>query len=212
MSLGETSPRLFSFNNPYGACESCGGLGVQIRFDPDLVVPNPGLSLRRGAIAPWAHRNSIFYFQMIDALAKHYNFDIDTAFGELPQKIQNVILYGSGDEEIDFYYERDGRRHFFRKTYEGALPNLDRKYHESEKDDFDEELGRYMSTVPCPTCNGARLKKGAARADRGHADPYLDCFFGSQCLGVYREPHAGRPKNGDRPPGTQRDTRSSWLP
>ena len=161
VSLGEISPRLFSFNNPYGACESCGGLGVQIRFDPDLVVPNPGLSLRRGAIAPWAHRNSIFYFQMIDALAKHYNFDIDTAFGELPQKIQNVILYGSGDEEIDFYYERDGRRHFFRKTYEGALPNLDRKYHESEKDDFDEELGRYMSTVPCPACNGARLKKEA---------------------------------------------------
>ena len=161
VSLGEISPRLFSFNNPYGACEACGGLGVQIRFDADLVVPNPGLSLRRGAIAPWANRNSIFFFQMIDALSKHYSFDIDAPFGELPQKIQNVLLYGSGEEEIDFYYERDGRRHFFRKTYEGALPNLDRKYHESEKDDFDEELGRYMSTVSCPSCGGARLKKEA---------------------------------------------------
>ncbi|HMK35195.1 MAG TPA: excinuclease ABC subunit UvrA [Desulfomonilaceae bacterium] len=161
VSIGEISPRLFSFNNPFGACETCGGLGVKIQFDPDLVVPNPNLSLRQGAIAPWANRSSIFFFQMIDALSKHYGFDVNKPFGELPDKVQKVVLFGSGDEPIDFYYERDGRKHYFRKPFEGVIPNLDRRYHDSEREDFDDELGRYMSTVPCESCGGARLKKEA---------------------------------------------------
>jgi excinuclease ABC subunit A len=161
VSLGEISPRLFSFNNPFGACETCSGLGVQIRFDPDLVAPNPALSIREGAIAPWQRRDSVFYYQMIDALAGHYNFDIFKPFGELSEKVQKVILYGSGSEEIDFYYERDGRKHYFRKPFEGVIPNLERKYRESDREDFDEEFGRYMSAVPCPSCGGARLKKEA---------------------------------------------------
>jgi excinuclease ABC subunit A len=161
VSIGEISPRLFSFNNPFGACEICGGLGVKIQFDPDLVVPNPNLSLKQGAIAPWANRTSVFFFQMIDALAKHYNFDVNKQFGELSAKLQNILLYGSGDEEINFYYERDGRKHFFRKAFEGVIPNLDRRYHDTESEDVDDELGRYMSTVPCESCGGARLKKEA---------------------------------------------------
>ncbi|MEI9479217.1 MAG: excinuclease ABC subunit UvrA, partial [Deltaproteobacteria bacterium] len=161
VSLGEISPRLFSFNNPVGACETCGGLGVKIRFDPDLVVPNYDLSLKEGAIAPWEHRNSVFFHQMIEALAKHYGFDTRMPFRRLTKQIQEMLLYGSGGEEIDFYYERDGRNHFFRKTYEGVIPNLERKYRENEGEDSVDEIGRYMSTVPCVSCGGARLKKEA---------------------------------------------------
>ena len=161
VSFGEISPRLFSFNNPFGACETCGGLGVKIRFDPDLVVPNYNLSLKGGAIAPWEHRNSVFFHQMIEALAKHYGFDTRMPFRRLTKEIQEMLLYGSGGEEIDFYYERDGRNHFFRKAYEGVIPNLERKYRENEGEDSVDEIGRYMSKVPCESCGGARLKKEA---------------------------------------------------
>ncbi len=161
ISFGEISPRLFSFNNPFGACESCGGLGVQVRFDPDLVAPNPNLSLSQGAIAPWEKRNSVFLNQTLEALANHFGFDIKAPFGNLPAKIQDVILYGSREEEIDFFYERDGRKHFFRKAFEGVIPNLERKRLEAQGDDVADELGKYMSSIPCPSCGGARLKKEA---------------------------------------------------
>jgi excinuclease ABC subunit A len=161
VSFGEISPRLFSFNSPFGACPTCTGLGVQVRFDPDLVIANPNLSIKQGAITPWASKDSIFLRQMIEALADHYEFDVNTPFRELPDRTQQVLIFGSGDEEVDFYYERSGRKHYFRKTYEGVIPNLERKYRESNGDDPDEELGRYMSAVPCPACGGARLKKEA---------------------------------------------------
>ncbi len=161
VSFGEISPRLFSFNNPFGACEACSGLGVQIRFDPDLIIPNPNLSIKQGAIAPWANRNSIFFDQTIDSLIKHYQFSPDSPFQDLPEKIQQIVLYGSGNDQINFHYERDGRKHFFRKTFEGVIPNLERRFRESDREDFYDEFGRFMSTVPCPTCGGARLKKEA---------------------------------------------------
>jgi len=161
VSLGEISPRLFSFNNPFGACETCSGLGVQVRFDPDLIVPNPALSIRQGAIAPWGYRNSIFLQQTLDALARHYHFDVNTPFGQLPEDVRHIILYGSGDGQIDFSYERDGRSHLFHRSYEGVIPNLERRYRESEREDFSDEFGRYMSGVPCDSCGGARLKKEA---------------------------------------------------
>jgi len=161
VSLGEMSPRLFSFNNPFGACETCGGLGVKIRFDPDLVIPNPDLSLKKGAIAPWEKRGSIFFYQMIEALAQHYGFSSDTPFRKLSERVQEVVVHGSGNEEIDFSYERDGRKHYFRKSFEGVIPNLERRYRESDRDELDEEFTRFMSSIPCPTCEGARLKKEA---------------------------------------------------
>ncbi len=161
VSFGEISPRLFSFNNPFGACEACSGLGVQIRFDPELIIPNPNLSIKQGAIAPWANRNSIFFDQTIDALIKHYRFSPETPFRDLPDKIQKIVLFGSGDEQISFHYERDGRKHFFRKTFEGVVPNLERRFRESDREDLYDEFGRYMSNVPCPTCGGARLKREA---------------------------------------------------
>ncbi len=161
ISIGEISPRLFAFNNPFGACETCSGLGVRIRFDPDLVVPDPGLSLSKGAIAPWNRPTSVFLDQMIQSLARHYGFNMNAAFGELPPEIQQILLYGSGNEEVDFTYERDGRKHIFRRPYEGVIPYLERRRRESQKEDIEEELGKYMSSVPCPSCNGARLKQAA---------------------------------------------------
>lgn len=161
VSLGEVSPRLFSFNNPFGACETCSGLGSQIRFDPDLIVPNPRLSIAEGAIAPWGSRSSVFFAQMLDTLATHYGFDVRTPFKDLPEELQHILLYGSGDEELDFRYERDGRSHRFRKSYEGVIPNLERRYRESDREDFVEDFGRFMSSIPCPACGGARLKREA---------------------------------------------------
>ncbi|MFH1114624.1 MAG: excinuclease ABC subunit UvrA [Pseudomonadota bacterium] len=161
VSIGEMAPRLFSFNNPFGACETCSGLGSLIRFDPDLVIPDRNLSVGDGAIAPWANRNSIFYHQMIESLANHFCFDAHTPFGKLPPDVQTMLLQGSGNEEIDFAYERDGRRHFFRKPFEGVLPNMERRYRESDREDLTDEFARYMSATPCPSCDGARLKKEA---------------------------------------------------
>jgi excinuclease ABC subunit A len=161
VSLGEMAPRLFSFNNPFGACEACGGLGVQARIDPDLVVPDPSLSVGEGAIAPWDRRGSVFLDQMIDALAAHYKFKTTTPFSKLPETVQQALLFGSGGEEIDFYYERDGRRRVFQRQYEGVIPYLERKLKENASEEFDEEPARFMSSAPCPSCGGARLKKAA---------------------------------------------------
>ena len=161
VSYAEISPRLFSFNNPFGACETCGGLGVQVRFDPDLIVPDPGVSIRQGAITALGFRNSVFLDQMVDALVDRYHFDPNVPFGDLPEDVREVIMHGSGDEEIDFYFERDGRRHYFRRPFEGIVPNLERRFRENDKDEVREALTRYMSSIACPECEGARLKKEA---------------------------------------------------
>jgi len=159
VSLPELAPRLFSFNTPYGACPECSGLGTRMYFDEDLVVPDPDLSIREGAIAPWAGRNSMQYHQMLDALAERYGFDINTPFRKLPEKVRNILLYGSGREEIRFYADRGGRRFFYDKPFEGVLTQLDRRYHESPSSTVRLELYRYISLRECPTCRGTRLKK-----------------------------------------------------
>ena len=161
VSIAELSPRLFSFNNPYGACETCGGLGVKARFDPDLVVPDPELSLLDGAIAPWKKKNSIFLNQTIQSLAAHFKFDPGLLFAKLPAKIQDMILYGSGAEDVEFNYERDGRRHYFRKPFEGVIPNLERRQLETQGEDVQDEFGPFLSEIPCSSCHGARLKREA---------------------------------------------------
>ncbi|HHO67966.1 MAG TPA: excinuclease ABC subunit UvrA, partial [Gammaproteobacteria bacterium] len=160
-SLSELEPRLFSFNNPVGACPSCDGLGVQQSFDPQRVVAHPHLSLAGGAVRGWDRRNA-YYFQLISSLADHYGFDIDTPFEELPEKVQDVILYGSGREVIEFQYinERSGftvKRH----PFEGILRNMERRYRETESSVVREELARYLSTHPCPDCGGTRLNRAA---------------------------------------------------
>jgi len=160
-SLSELEPRLFSFNNPVGACPSCDGLGVQQTFDPRRVVAHPHLSLAGGAVRGWDRRNA-YYFQLISSLADHYSFDIETPFDELPEEARKVILYGSGKQVIEFRYlsERNGVK-VKRHTFEGIIRNMDRRYHETESSVVREELSRYLSTHPCPDCEGTRLNQAA---------------------------------------------------
>ncbi|MGB5443699.1 MAG: excinuclease ABC subunit UvrA, partial [Gammaproteobacteria bacterium] len=160
-SLSELEPRLFSFNNPAGACPECDGLGVRQYFDPDRVVAHPELSLAGGAIRGWDRRNA-YYSQLIAALAEHYGFDIETPFNELPADIQAIILHGSGDEVIRFNYLNERRGSVVRKhTFEGIIPNMQRRYRETESSTVREELARYLSNHTCPDCNGARLNQAA---------------------------------------------------
>ncbi len=160
-SLTELEPRLFSFNNPVGACPTCDGLGVQQSFDPKRVVANPHLSLAGGAVRGWDRRNA-YYFQLISSLADHYGFDIETPFDELDEDTRQVILYGSGKKQIEFRYinDRNGIK-VKRHPFEGILRNMERRYRETESNVVRDELARYLSTHPCPDCEGMRLNRAA---------------------------------------------------
>ncbi|MFH1653335.1 MAG: excinuclease ABC subunit UvrA, partial [Pseudomonadota bacterium] len=159
ISFPPLTPQLFSFNNPIGACPDCEGLGVRQYFSTDFIIPNRNLSLREGAIAPWQSKSSNYYINLYTALSKHYNFNIYTPFADLPKKIQNLILYGSGDEKIRFNFDgNDGREHAYHTPFKGVIPHLERKYRETTSDDVREWLGKFMSKRPCPTCKGSRLK------------------------------------------------------
>jgi excinuclease ABC subunit A len=160
-SLSELEPRIFSFNNPAGACPGCDGLGVQQFFDPERVVVHPELSLSAGAIRGWDRRN-VYYFQMLGSLARHYGFDMDTPFADLPDTLREIILYGSGDEVIEFtYYNDRGGEHRKQQPFEGVIPNMQRRYRDTESNVVREELARYLSHQPCPDCHGARLNEAA---------------------------------------------------
>jgi len=161
ISYPEISPRMFSFNNPHGACPTCLGLGTKMYFDPDLVVPNPDLSVREGAVVPWEKRHSVYFHQMLEALTKHYDFSIFTSWRDLPKEIRDVFLYGSGEEEIQFFYEQGGRRYSYLRPFEGVIPNLDRRYRETGSEAMREEIRRFMNVQPCPECEGARLRTEA---------------------------------------------------
>jgi excinuclease ABC subunit A len=159
-SLAELSPRLFSFNNPAGACAACDGLGIKQHFDPDLVVTDKKLTIADGAIRGWDKRNS-YYFQMLSALAKHFRFNMDTPFNKLTKKVQQVILYGS-DETIRFHYQSDEKRGFTKNTtFEGVIPNMERRYRETESNMVRDELGKYLAAKFCDNCNGTRLCESA---------------------------------------------------
>jgi len=156
-SIGEPEPRLFSFNNPVGACPSCDGLGVKQFFDPARVVANPHLSLAGGAVRGWDRRNT-HYFQLIRSLADHYGFDIDQPFEELPARAREILLYGSGDEIIEFrYYNERGGLTKRAHPFEGIIPNMERRYRETESNLVREELAKYQTLRPCPNCKGTRL-------------------------------------------------------
>jgi len=161
ISYPELTPQLFSFNSPQGACPACDGLGSMMYFDPELIVPNPELSLREGAVAPWAHSSSVYYIQTLQTLADHYGFDIYTPYKDLPAKVKEIILHGSGREEIRFYFEKEDRRHFFHRPFEGIIPNLERRYRETDSPTIREEIEKYMNHRPCPKCQGARLRPEA---------------------------------------------------
>jgi len=159
VSYPELTPRVFSFNSPHGACSQCHGLGTELDLDPDLIVPDPNLSIREGAIRPWEKRSSVFYYQILESLSQHYRFDLRTPFHKLKEDQRRVVLYGSGKEEIKFYYERDGRRHFYRRSFEGVMGNLKRRYRETHSSFIREEIAQFMGSHPCTQCQGMRLKK-----------------------------------------------------
>jgi len=160
-TIPEIEPRLFSFNNPFGACPACDGLGEQSKVDPELVVPDKDLSLAKGAIAPWARAASPYQTQTLQALADHYDFDLDTAWNKLAQNVRDVILNGTGDEEIQFVYDDGLRRYEVKKTFEGVIPNLNRRYRETDSQWARDEISKFQSAAPCPSCNGKRLKPEA---------------------------------------------------
>ncbi|MEL6691957.1 MAG: excinuclease ABC subunit UvrA [Pseudomonadota bacterium] len=160
-TIPEIEPRLFSFNNPFGACPACDGLGQQLKIDPSLVVPDKDLDLMGGAIAPWAKQASPYQTQTLQALADHYDFDLKTPWNKLSEKVQDVVLNGTGEEEIEFVYDDGLRRYEVTKTFEGVIPNLDRRFRETESQWARDEIAKFQSAAPCPKCNGKRLRPEA---------------------------------------------------
>jgi excinuclease ABC subunit A len=161
ISYPEFTPASFSFNSPQGACPHCDGLGSATEFDPALIVPNPELSLREGAIAPWSNRNSVHFIEFLDALTAQYGVDIFTAYRDLPEGFKQVLLFGSGETLITFYFERANRRIHYQKPFEGIIPNLERRYRETDSSWSREEIGRYLNFQPCPECNGEKLNQAS---------------------------------------------------
>ncbi len=157
-TIEEIEPRLFSFNNPHGACPTCDGLGTKMFFDPDLVVPDPGKSLREGALAPWASSTNSYYRQTLEGIARHFKISMNTSWEDLREPVREAILNGSGDVPIKMAYEDGLREYETNKPFEGILKNLDRRWRETDSAWMREELSRYQSSAPCESCHGARLK------------------------------------------------------
>ncbi|CAG1013898.1 partial UvrABC system protein A, partial [Burkholderiaceae bacterium] len=195
-SLSELEPRLFSFNSPVGACPSCDGLGLTTVFDPDRVVGFPTLSIASGAVKGWDRRNG-YTFSLIESVARHYGFDVDTPFEELPEKARQVLLHGSGSEEIAFVYEAEGARGKTRSVkrshpFEGIIPNFTRRFKETDSAAVREDLARYQSAKPCPECEGTRLRREARhvflqdeREDRGEPIYRVEHFTLRECLDYF---------------------------
>ncbi|HEY9218376.1 MAG TPA: excinuclease ABC subunit UvrA [Phenylobacterium sp.] len=160
-TISEIEPRLFSFNNPHGACPVCDGLGAKLAFDPDMVVPDKDKTLHKGAVGPWSKGPSPLYTQTLQALSRHYGFSMDEPWWKLPEAARQVILHGSNGEKIKFVYDDNARKYEVNKTFEGVLPNLERRWRETDSAWVREELGRYQSQIPCEACEGFRLKPEA---------------------------------------------------
>jgi len=167
-TIPEIEPRLFSFNNPFGACPACDGIGHEMKIDANLIVPEPGLSLKKGAIAPWAKSSSPYYGQTLEALARHYGFSLTKPWRDLPDSAKLMMLYGSGAEPVSFAYNDGLRAYEVRKPFEGIITNLERRFKETDSDWAREEIGRFMSETPCSACQGFRLKPEALAVKIAH--------------------------------------------
>ncbi|MEP5632234.1 MAG: excinuclease ABC subunit UvrA [Tateyamaria sp.] len=169
-TIAEIEPRLFSFNAPFGACPSCDGLGQELFFDERLVVPDQNLKIYDGALAPWRKGKSPYFLQTIEAIAKHYEFDQQTKWKDLPAFVKQVFLYGSGDEEIPFRYDEGGRVYQVTRVFEGVIPNMERRYRETDSNWIREEFERYQNNRPCGDCGGYRLRAEALAVKIGPVD------------------------------------------
>ena len=157
-SIGEIEPRMFSFNSPYGACQSCDGIGTEIFFDPNLIIPDKTKALSEGAIAPWASGTSRFYRQTLESLSQHYKFSMHKPWKELPENVQELILNGSGEEKINFTYDDNARRQTVTRVYDGVIPSLERRWRENQVEQNRDTMSRYQNYKPCSSCDGHRLK------------------------------------------------------
>ncbi|VAW07176.1 Excinuclease ABC subunit A, partial [hydrothermal vent metagenome] len=166
-TIDEIEPRLFSFNAPAGACPTCDGLGTQMVFDEDLVVPDRALSLKKGAIAPWSKGTSPYYAQTLEALARKYKFKMTAPWDELDEDAQDVVLYGTGEEDVKFIYADGARRYEVVKPFEGVIPNLERRWRETDSSWVREEMSRFQAITHCETCDGQRLKPQALAVKLG---------------------------------------------
>ena len=160
-TIEEIEPRLFSFNSPYGACEECEGIGIKLNVDPNLVIPDEKKTIAEGAIEPWSKSTTMYYAQTLSSLAKHYNFSLDEKWNKINKKIKDIILFGSDDEEIKFSYDDGYEKYSYKKTFEGVINNLERRYLETDSDWKREEIAQYQSDSDCEKCNGQRLKDEA---------------------------------------------------
>ena len=215
-TIPEIEPRLFSFNNPFGACPACGGLGVEQHIDADLVIPDKDKTLRAGAIAPWAKSSSPYYMQTLQALGKHYKFTLDTKWKDLPKKTQDAILHGSGEDAIKFTYDDGMRSYQTTKPFEGVMTNLERRWRETESDWAREEMAKYFTDIPCAACNGFRLKPEALCVKVGglHVGEVADMsvkrageWFTAAAAAAHRQAERDR---GARAQGNPRAAASSW--
>jgi excinuclease ABC subunit A len=172
ISYPEFTPASFSFNSPQGACQACDGLGWTTELDPELIIPNPELSLREGAVSIWAKRNSMHFIEFLDALTRTYGTDIYTPFKDLPEDFQRTILYGSGNDAINFYFERSNRRYTYQKPFEGVIPNLKRRYRETDSNYIREEIKQYMNFKACSECGGTKLNPASRSVKIGDLNIY----------------------------------------
>jgi len=159
ISYEELTPRMFSFNSPFGACPTCSGLGTKMEIDPDLVVPNPTISITQGAVAPWGNPVGSWYYHQLKSLADHFQFSLYVPFEKLKPKVKEVLLFGTGHKELKFRWEDSEGRGEYRDTFEGVIPNLERRYRQTQSEAVREWIERFMRVLPCPECNGARLKR-----------------------------------------------------
>ncbi|MFB0519398.1 MAG: excinuclease ABC subunit UvrA [Acidobacteriota bacterium] len=190
-SMPELSPRMFSFNSPHGACPTCGGLGTILDISPQKVIPDELKSVSEGAIQPWGMRdNSSYLFQMLKSLARHYRFDLNSPFHQLPPKAREVILNGSGKEEIQFLYRKGDTHYSFKASFEGVIPNLTRRYRETHSSHVREEIERYMSQRPCPECGGQRLRRESLAVKiAGHNIAYYTSLSVNNAIKVFSNLH-----------------------
>ena len=179
-TIDEIEPRLFSFNNPHGACPACDGLGTKMYFDPELVVPDRDKSLKDGAIAPWSSSSSSYYDQTLDSLARAFKFSINTPFRDLPEKAQQVILHGSGNKAVKMIYADEKRSYTIDRPFEGVMPNMERRFRETDSSWTREELGKYQAVSQCEVCEGARLKPEAlaVKIDEKHISDITEYSIG----------------------------------
>ena len=213
-TIDEIEPRLFSFNNPFGACPVCDGLGTERHVDAELVVPDGSLSLKRGAIAPWSRSSSPYYGQTLDAIARHYSATMTDAWEDLPDEVRNTILFGSGDDKITFTYDDGVRAYKTTKPFEGVVTNMERRWRETDSAWARDEIEKYMSLKPCDTCTGYRLKPQALAVKIAGLHISQVAEFSIRAAGGMVRGAAGTPDEDperDRDPHSKGDQRAAPL-